>query len=98
MAQNEHTAWQRSAMEFEAEMIQLTSFAYSGAADECLHLHSDRWGLPRLGAYEPHRRYATQEAALGYARVCARRAVSAEQRLAVQAVRKKAGFAGCASS
>lgn len=86
MAQNEHTAWQRSAMEFEADMIGLTSFAYSGAADECLHLHSDRWGLPRLGAYEPHRRYATQEAALGYARAVkalAERFLAEQEALAV---------------
>ena len=86
MAQNEHTAWQRSAMEFEADMLGLTSFAYSGAADECLHLHSDQWGLPRLGAYEPHRRYATQEAAMVYARAVKaliERFLGEQERLAV---------------
>lgn len=86
MAQNEHTAWQRSAMEFEVDMLGLTSFAYSGAADECLHLHSDQWGLPRLGAYEPHRRYATQEAAMVYARAVkalVERFLGEQERLAV---------------
>jgi hypothetical protein len=35
---------------------------------ERVDFDSDRCGLPRLGAYEPHRRYATEEAAQGYAR------------------------------
>ena len=49
MVDNEHTAWQRSAMEFETDMLGLTSFAYSGAGDECLHLHSDRGGCRASG-------------------------------------------------
>lgn len=86
MPQNEHAAWQRSAMEFETDMIGMSSFAYSGAADECLYLHSDQWGLLSIGAYEPHRRYATQEAALAYARAVkalAERFLAEQEALAV---------------
>ena len=44
------------------------AFGHTGAADECLFSHDDRWGLPQIGSYEPYRRYKTHEDALNYAR------------------------------